>query len=592
MSSPPPRHNGRSDLRPGRIALGYALIGLLWIYGSGYVVAALTSGSTAAIVESVKGTGFVVFTAAGLYILLARRAYSIRSAESARAAADEERRRLAAAVEQAAEAIVITDPEARILYVNPALERLSGYAKSELLGRKPRLLNDDSQRGTNALMWPKLSGSDTWRGALLNVRKDGVVYEVDTIISPIRDAAGKIVSYVAVQHDVSQERAVERQLAEARRMEAVGQLAGGIAHDFNNLLTAISGYAELLGEEVKDNPGARADVDEIRRASRSAANLVRQLLALGRRQVLAPAGLALDELVEQLRPMLDGLLGPRVNLHVHRSEGLRPVFADSGQIEQVLVNLAVNARDAMPAGGSFTISLSNVTLGADDERADVVKPGDYVVMAAADTGTGMDEATLARAFEPFFTTKPSGEGTGLGLATTYGIVKQSGGHLFADTEVGRGSTFTVYLPQYDGPVVAAAAEQTPEPPLGGTETILVVEDDDAVRVLVSQSLERLGYRVIVSSDAGQALTASAAETGPVPLLVTDIRLPGPDGPSLAAQLKERHPGLRVLYVSGYAGEAMIKSGILGPNEAFLAKPFSADDLGRRVRALLDGGDGV
>ena len=588
--SPPPRHNGRSDLRPGRIALGYAAIGLVWIYGSGYVVAALTSGSTAAIIESAKGTGFVVFTAAGLYILLARRAYSIRSAESARVAADQERRRLAAAVEQAAEAIVITDPDARILYVNPALERLSGYARAELVGRKPSLLNDDSHRGINALMWPKLSGSDMWRGALLNVRKDGVVYEVDTIISPIRDSAGKIVSYVAVQHDVSQERAMERQLAEARRMEAVGQLAGGIAHDFNNLLTAISGYAELLGEEVGDNQTARADVDEIRRASRSAANLVRQLLALGRRQVLAPAGLALGELVELLRPMLDGLLGPRVTLAVQGSDDLRPVFADSGQIEQVLVNLAVNARDAMPSGGSFTISMANVTVGEGEERTQAVKPGDYVVMSAIDTGTGMDEATLGRVFEPFFTTKPSSQGTGLGLATTYGIVKQSGGYLFAESEIGRGSTFTVYLPQYDGPVAALAAEPQLEPPLGGTETVFVVEDDDAVRVLVSQSLERLGYRVLVSSDAHQALTVSAAESAPVPLLVTDIRLPGPDGPSLAAQLKERHPGLRVLYVSGYAGEAMIKSGILGPNEAFLAKPFSADDLGRRVRALLDGGD--
>jgi signal transduction histidine kinase len=453
-------------------------VSLVWIFGSGYVVAALTSGSTSSIVEIGKGAGFVAVTALGLYVVLVRRAHSIDMAESARRAAEEERVRLATAV--------------------------------------------------------------------------------------------------------------ERELAEATRMEAVGQLAGGIAHDFNNLLTAISGYAELLGDEVGDNESARADVEEILRASRSAAGLVRQLLALARRQVLAPAGLGLAELVEQLRPMLDGLLGPRVKLQVHSAGPIEPVFADAGQIEQVLVNLAVNARDAMPGGGTFTISISNVTVTPEHERAGLVEPGDYVVLAASDNGIGMDEATRGRVFEPFFTTKPPGQGTGLGLATTYGIVKQSGGYLFADSEAGRGSTFTLYLPQHDGPVLARPTGSKQEPSPGGSETVLVVEDDPAVRVIVSQALERLGYRVLVSSDAEQALANSAAEARPVPLLVTDIRLPGPDGPSLAAQMRRQHPGLRVLYVSGYAGDAMVKSGLLGEDEAFLAKPFSADDLARRVRALLDG----
>jgi CheY-like chemotaxis protein len=370
-------------------------------------------------------------------------------------------------------------------------------------------------------------------------------------------------------------------------MEAVGQLAGGIAHDFNNVLTAISGYAELLREEVAADPEARADADEILRASRSAAGLVRQLLAFGRRQVLEPAGLSLDSLVEQLTPMLGGLLGPGIALEVRHTDALEPVFVDPGQIEQVLVNLAVNARDAMPGGGTFSLSTSNVEIAPGDDRSEAVKPGRYVTLAASDTGVGMDEATRARVFEPFFTTKPAGRGTGLGLATAYGIVKQSGGGLFAESELGVGTTVTMYLPQHEGAVIDRSPDVRPDAPPGGTETVLVVEDDPAVKEIIRQTLERLGYRVLVSSNAAEALAAAESHVGRLPLLVSDIRLPGLAGPALAAQLRPLFPGLRVLYVSGYAGDEMIQSGILGTDEAFLAKPFRADDLARRVRALLD-----
>ena len=484
--------------------------------------------------------------------------------------------------------MIITDREARILYVNPAFEQASGYAKAELLGRNPRLLKSGRHdRDFYAEMWSTLKAGETWHGAFLNRRKDGVEYEEDAFISPIRDSDGTVVSYVGVQRDISRERIVERELAEAGRMEAVGQLAGGIAHDFNNLLTAIAGYAELLRGEVGADPAAGADVDEILRASRSAAGLVRQLLAFGRRQVLEPASLALDLLVEQLRPMLGGLLGPGVVFQLHSSGPLSAVFADPGQIEQILVNLAVNARDAMPGGGTFTIAIYNEDVASDDDRPSFVKPGRYVVLTASDTGTGMDAATLGRVFEPFFTTKSPGQGTGLGLATTYGIVKQSGGYLLADSELGRGSTFTMYLPQHAGLALTLPQAATPEPPIGGSETVLIVEDDPAVRAIARQALERLGYRVLVGSDAEEASSLAETELGPLPLLVTDIRLPGLDGPALAERLRPNHPGLRVLYVSGYAGEAMIQSGLLGPDEAFLAKPFSSDDLARRVRTLLD-----
>jgi two-component system cell cycle sensor histidine kinase/response regulator CckA len=586
MSAGSSQNDRRSDLRPGRIALAYCLISLVWIFGSGYVVTALTSGATSTAIEVGKGAGFVLVTAAGLYIVLARRARSIRIAEKAREAADEERIRLATAVEQAAEAIVITDPGGLMVYVNPAFQEISGYERSELLGRSPNMLSGADGRAAISV-WPSLIDAEVWRGTLLNVAKDGTEYEVDTVISPIRNAADEVVCYVGVERDVSHERALERELVEAGRMEAVGQLAGGIAHDFNNLLTAIAGYAGLLREDVAENPSAVADVDEILRASKSAAGLVRQLLALARRQVLDPSGIALDDLVEQLQPMLRGLLGPRMELEVHCPESVDPVFADAGQIEQVLINLTVNARDAMPRGGKLTVSLANVEIGPEDERATLMKPGHYVLVAASDTGIGMDEATRARAFEPFFTTKGPGQGTGLGLATTYGIVTQSGGYLFAESEVGVGSTFSIYLPRYSGPVSPRPLEAKPDPAPGGSETVLLVEDEPPVRVLVAQALERLGYRVLVCADAAAALTQAESE-GSLPLLVTDIRLPGQDGPSLAAQLRVRNNGMRVLYVSGYAGDAMVNSGLLGPDEAFLAKPFSADELARRVRALLDG----
>jgi two-component system cell cycle sensor histidine kinase/response regulator CckA len=584
MSGRPSQASTRSDLWPGRIALGYCVASLVWIFGSGYLVSTLTSGSTSSIIEIGKGAGFVLVTSGALYAILARRAHSIRVAEQARQAADQDRLRLATAVEQAAEAIVMVDPEGCIIYVNPAFERISGYGRWELMGRNPELLATTSGDGDGS-PWNALGDADVWRGTLVNVRKDGSEYELETVISPICDAAGELVCRVAVQRDVSHERALERELEEAARMEAVGQLAGGIAHDFNNQLTAISGYADLLRSEVAGRPGAAADVEEIIRASKSAAALVKQLLALARRQVLEPSSLDLVDLVEELKPMLRGLLGPRSELDFDAAEGIPPVWADAGQIEQVLVNLTVNAHDAMPEGGHLSISIAAVDAGTGD-HGDPLEPGRYVRLTATDTGFGMDETTLAHAFEPFFTTKAPGRGTGLGLSSTYGIIRQSGGYLFADSELGTGSTFRVYLPEYAGPRATRAAPPVPEPVPGGSETILLVEDEPSVRALLVHALESLGYRVLVSEDATGALDLAASD-GAFSLLVTDIRLPGMDGPALAGQLRAKHTGLRVLYVSGYAGDAMVTSGLLGPDEAFLAKPFSGDELARRVRSLLD-----
>ena len=584
MASASPDRRRPENLHPGRIALGYVAIGLAWIYGSGYVVALPIFSGIATFLEIVKGTGFVLVTALGLYLLLRQRAGAIESAQLQLIAVDEQRARLVAAVEQSAEAIVITDPDAAIIYVNPAFEQVTGYENAELLGGNPNLVNS----GQHDLafwqeVWATLLRGETWQGRFVNRRKDGVIYEADSVITPVLGEHRAVVSYVGVQHDTTRERALERHLAEAGRLEAIGQLAGGIAHDFNNLLMVIVGHAQLLSMDKSLDLDARADLEQIIHASGSAANLVRQLLAVSRRQVLEPAVLDLAVLVEQLRPMLAGLLGPSITLEVISPTVSGAVFVDAGQLEQVIVNMAVNARDAMPSGGTFTMTVSDVVVDVTTQPSSI-RPGRYSLLVATDTGSGMDDDTRNRVFEPFFTTKPNGRGTGLGLATAYGIVRQSNGYLLVDSEVGRGSTFTVYLPHHDTPDVAATPDVTPPPP-GGTETILVVEDESPVRAVIDRALRQLGYAVLVAADATEARRLAA--TNMPSLLVTDVRLPGIDGPTLAAEISEAHPGLPVLFVSGYASETIIDRGELGEDAAFLAKPFTAEELARRVRELLD-----
>jgi PAS domain S-box-containing protein len=536
--------------------------------------------------EIVKGTGFVLVTAFALYVLLRRRAGVIESAQMELIALNEQRARLVAAVEQSAEAIVITNPDARIIYVNPAFERVTGYANSELMGANPNVVRS----GQHDLaywqeLWATLLRGETWQGRFINRRKDGVIYEADSVITPVLGPDGAIVSYVGVQHDTSRERALERHLAESGRLEAIGQLAGGIAHDFNNLLMVITGHAQLLSMETNLEANAREDLDQIIHASGSAATLVRQLLAVSRRQVLEPAVLDLSVLVEQLKPMLAGLLGPKITLEVKSPAVSGAVFVDAGKLEQVIVNFAVNARDAMPGGGTFTMTVSDVVVDGSTGQPSTIRPGRYSLLIATDTGSGMDDDTRTRVFEPFFTTKPKGHGTGLGLATAYGIVRQSDGYLLVDSEVGHGSTFTVYLPHHEAAPAPAPQDET-RPTPRGTETILVVEDEAPVRVVIDRTLRQLGYVVLVAADATEAKRL-AATTRPS-LLVTDVRLPGLDGPTLAADISEAHPGLPVLFVSGYSNETIIDRGELGEDAAFLAKPFTAAELARRVRELLDG----
>jgi signal transduction histidine kinase/CheY-like chemotaxis protein len=398
---------------------------------------------------------------------------------------------------------------------------------------------------------------------------------------------GHLVRVWGTQRDVTEQRHLEEQFRQSQKMEAVGQLAGGIAHDFNNLLTAILGNTQLLLRDLPPGDAKRGDVEEIRKASERAASLTRQLLAYSRRQMLQPEILDLNVVVVEMDKMLRRLIGEHITLATVLASDLGRVRADPNQIEQVIVNLAVNARDAMEAGGKLTIETANVEL--DDAFAQAhlgAVPGSYAMLAVTDTGHGMDATVRAHLFEPFFTTKEVGKGTGLGLATVYGIVKQSGGYISVYSETGRGSSFKVYLPRIE---TAADHSATPSRggPARGSETVLVVEDEPAVLSLSCRALEAQGYVVLRATDAETAQRIVERHGGTIHLLLTDVVMPGLSGRELADRLTVKRPGIRVLYMSGYPGDAVVQHGALPSGTAFLQKPFSPDGLARKVRDVLD-----
>jgi len=390
--------------------------------------------------------------------------------------------------------------------------------------------------------------------------------------------------------DVTERRILEEQIVLSQKMEAIGRLAGGVAHDFNNILTAIGGYTDLLIADLPPDDPRRSDVEEIYRATVCAAGLTQQLLAFSRRQVLQPRVINLNALIPDLEKMLRRLIGEDILFATVLHPRLGNIRADPGKLEQVIVNLAVNARDAMPDGGRLTIETRNVEL--DESYAaehPSVKPGRYVMLAVTDTGVGMDEDTKARVFEPFFTTKVRGKGTGLGLATVYGIVQQTGGHIWPYSEPGRGTAMRVYLPRVDEPAdpIEQSGDVTPEV-LRGSETILLVEDEAPVRSVTRQLLERNGYTVLEAADGPAALALVNGATGEphVDLLLTDVIMPGMSGRELANQLKARRPDLRVLFMSGYTDDAVVRHGMLEPGLAYLEKPFRPPALLRKVRDVL------
>ena len=503
---------------------------------------------------------------------------------------EEHLQRLATAVEQAGESILITDPEGRIQYVNPAFERTTGYLQSEVIGKNPRILKSGRHDEKHyAEMWRCLTRGDVWTGQFSNKRKDGSRLEEEATISPVRDAAGKIVNFVAVKRDITKEVGLENRLMQAQKMEAIGTLAGGIAHDFNNLLTAIVGFSQLALGKLPEGDALRADIVEIEKAGQRAATLTSQLLAFSRKQVFKPKTIDLNALVTDLQKMLRRLIGEDIELAALLDLELGSVRADPGQLQQVIMNLVVNARDAMPFGGKISIETANCELdSAYAARHVPLIPGSYVMISISDTGSGMDEETRSHIFEPFFTTKELGRGTGLGLSTVYGIVKQSGGYIWVHSEPDKGTTFEVYLPRVSEPVEeiqqAHVLPAFPE----GTETLLLVEDEPSVRELAARVLKDRGYRVLEATNGHEALQV-VAERPPneVQLLVTDVVMPRMAGPDLAARLTTSRDDLRVLFISGYTDKAIVRDGVLVEGTPFLQKPFTPDALARKVREVLD-----
>jgi PAS domain S-box-containing protein len=504
--------------------------------------------------------------------------------------AEESHARLAKAVEQAAETVMITDTQGAILYTNPVFEKTSGYTCAEVLGQNPRLLKSGEHDAEfYRRMWETLKSGKNWHGHFVNKRKDGTLFEEQTTISPVRGAAGTIVNYVAVKRDVTNEVQLEAQFRQAQKMEAIGTLAGGIAHDFNNILAAMFLQTDLIST-VENLPAEVADgLQQIRADAERAAKLVRQLLLFSRRHVLQPHNLDLSESVSNMAKMLSRILDENINLQLKFAAQPMFIHADAGMMDQVLLNLAVNARDAMPDGGQLVIETSGVEF---DEFAAAqsaqARPGSFVCLSVSDTGCGISAEILPKIFEPFFTTKDVGKGTGLGLATIFGIVQQHQGWINVYSEAGHGTTFRIYFPRLAGMPV----QKPDQPPLtamrGGNETILLVEDEPSLRVIMRTALIRFGYRILEAPTGVRALEVWKEHREEISLLLTDLMMPdGMTGKELAQRLLQENPKLKVVYMSGYSAEVVGKDFPLEKGVNFLSKPFQARKLAQTIRDSLD-----
>jgi two-component system cell cycle sensor histidine kinase/response regulator CckA len=478
--------------------------------------------------------------------------------------------------------------KSRFRLLNPGMQAITGYTQDDMLGEDSLTFVVPEHKETvrsNAIRM--LKGRRSLPFEFKIVLKDGnTKWLMQTVTPTYFKGESAVLGYFI---DITERKQLESQLFQAQQMEAVGRLAGGIAHDFNNLLTAIIGYADILRLRLGEEHPCGREVEQIKKAGSSAASLTAQLLAFSRKQVLQVKVLDMNLVVVDIERILCRLIGEDIDLLSIPAQSLWPVMADPAQIGQVLMNLAINARDAMPQGGKLTIETANVLL---DEgyalRHAGVQPGEYVMLAVSDTGSGMDEVTMARIFEPFFTTKEKGRGTGLGLATVFGIVKQSGGHIWVYSEPGRGATFKVYLPRaavHDNPV---GMDSEPTGTVqGGSETVLLVEDDDLVRALAGQGLSMSGYSVLDARNGEEALQICQEEGDQIRLVITDVVLPGISGCELAGRIQSVSPGVKVLYVSGYTDNAIVHHGVLDSGKSFLQKPFTPEALARKVREVLD-----
>jgi PAS domain S-box-containing protein len=508
-----------------------------------------------------------------------------KRAEALLRAAEERYRSI---IQNAVYGIYLSSPEGKFIEVNPALVRMLGYDSAQELmavdivndiyvdkDERARLVNHHRDSKS-------LDGIEVrWK------RKDGRVIDVRLSGAFLRDESGQNKGVEVIVEDITERKLLEEQLRQSQKMEAIGRLAGGVAHDFNNLLTAINGYAEVVLMQLTQNNLLYKDIEEIRKAGQRAASLTNQLLAFSRRQIIQPRVLNINSVINDSLKMLRRLIGEDIELLTSLSPEAKRIKADPGQIEQVIMNLAINARDAMPQGGRLTIETRNVYLDEGFARKHSgARLGRYVMLAISDTGCGMNQETRLRVFEPFFTTKDVGKGTGLGLSTVYGIVKQSGGHIQVESQVGAGAVFRIYLPMVDQEAEEQSSKPAASSNLTGSETILIVEDEESVRKLARIILTVQGYTVIEAASGPEAL--EMVRKSPVDLLITDVVMPQMSGRELAERFSREHPTMKVLYISGYLDEVMGHHGVIDTGLPLLTKPFSPEALTEKVRVVLDG----
>ena len=516
---------------------------------------------------------------------------ALHSMQQGRNSAQESLRKLSRAVEQSADTVMVTDHQGVIEYVNPAFEALTGYSLDEVAGKTPRILKSGEQGDeTYRELWKTILSGNIYRSILVNKKKNGDLYYVEQSISPVRDGQGLITHFISNGRDMTERLGLEAQLLQAQKMDAIGRLAGGVAHDFNNLLTIITSYSELALDVVVPASPLENKLQEILSAARRATQLTRQLLAFSRKQEQALRVVELNSVIHEIIRTLHRLIGEDIELAFAPGERLGRVRVDPVQIEQILMNLAANARDAMPQGGRLKIETAAVYL--DDEyihrKHAIIPTGNYALITVQDTGVGISPDHLPHVFEPFYTTKPSGQGTGLGLATVYGIVKQNYGFVWAYSEVGMGTVFKIYLPCVEDKV------QKVDPPLAnlepavrGTETVLLVEDENAVRRATSEFLNLHGYTVLEAKDGLDALSVAKNYGSTIHLVVTDVVMPHMSGGQLAKELETFRPETEVLFVSGYAGKTIIDHKVADLDTNFLQKPFTLKQLSGKIREALN-----
>lgn len=496
----------------------------------------------------------------------------------------------------AANAIVITDTTGIIEWVNPAFCKMTGYSQEQIIGKNPRDLIKSGHQDQKVYenLWNTILSGRVWRGEFLNKRKDGSIYPEEEIITPVRNSHNEIAHFIAIKRDISLQKKLEEenkklteQFYQTQRLDSIGKLAGGIAHDFNNLLVPILGYAEMGMIETDQDTTLHTHFTHIQEAGTRAANLTRQILAFSRQQMLELRTIDLNQVITEFQKMLQRLIGEDIELITNLEENLHMMKADKSQIEQILLNLSINARDAMPNGGKLIIESANVTI---DEAAVVdpldITPGDYIVLTVTDTGHGMDAETQQRIFEPFFSSKTRDKGTGLGLSTVFGIVKQHSGSIQVTSEPDKGTTFTVYFPQTDAPIATDAKNNLEEYQQPGSETIMVVEDDADVRELVYETLHNNGYKVLVAQEPAEGLVQADMYQDKIHLLLTDVIMPHMNGPELYKQLVIIRPDLKVLFMSGYTDNKILQDDVLKKNVAYLQKPFSIQGLLEKVYLTL------